>query len=65
MKNTVLKLVLAFWILTGTAPAMAQDGTHPAITLENAGQITELAILGRGGLKTVAWSPDGSLLERI
>lgn len=62
MKNTMLKLVLVIWILTGITPVVAQEGTRPTITVDNVGQITELAMLGRGGLKNVTWSPDGSLL---
>lgn len=62
MKQIILRFAFVFWMLTGAALAMAQESTLPAITVDNAGQITEWAMLGRGGLKDVAWSSDGNLL---
>ncbi len=62
MKHTLWRFVFVFWVLTGVSSVTAQDGTPPTITVENAAQITEQAMLGRGGLKDIAWSPDGSLL---
>lgn len=60
-------LQLLFMVLIvfpfGLSPINAQDGQeHPVITLENAGQVSRLAILGRGVFSALTWSPDGKTL---
>ncbi|MCB9452918.1 MAG: WD40 repeat domain-containing protein [Anaerolineaceae bacterium] len=58
----VLFIGLMLTFAVGTA--LAQDGETNLmpITVENAADITELAVLGRGTGFTLAWSPDSSLL---
>ncbi len=62
MKGLFLRLLLVVGMLIGVVQVMAQDDTRSAITVDNVSQMAELKMLGRGGLKSVAWSPDGSLL---
>lgn len=38
----------------------AQESTFPVITAENANQIEPLAVIGKGFIHDVSWSPDGS-----
>jgi WD40 repeat protein len=48
--------------LGGMLPVRAQDGPRPPITAENVEQLEQLAMLGRGWVRVVAWSPDGETL---
>lgn len=56
--------LMIFLVLILACPAAAQDENtqHPLITADNAAQITRLAILGRGWINQIAWSPDGTTL---
>ena len=56
MRNLILFLILT---LFAAAPTFAQEGSSPVITPENADQLTQLALLGRGIPSSVAYSPDG------
>jgi WD40 repeat protein len=56
-------------LLLLTLPALAQspttffaDRSDTAITVENAGDVTQLARLGRGYVTSLAWSPDSETL---
>jgi WD40 repeat protein len=63
LKRTRLLVFVVLTALIGTFPATAQDGRkRPVITSANAAQVTRLAILGRGALQTLTWSPDGKAL---
>jgi WD40 repeat protein len=60
MKRLILILVLLPSLIGSSASVMGQGGgEHPVITLENADQVDQLAILGFGEIQAVAWSPDG------
>jgi WD40 repeat protein len=61
MRSVSLMLLLAL-ILTCPAAAQDDDTQHPLITADNAGQLTRLAVLGRGWINQIAWSPDGTTL---
>ncbi|MBN1203096.1 MAG: WD40 repeat domain-containing protein [Anaerolineae bacterium] len=60
MRNGCLVL---FCVLILVHPVVAQDDAQrQIITADNAAQITRLAMLGRGWINQLAWSPDGSIL---
>jgi WD40 repeat protein len=51
------------WSIASFAPALSQgDPSHPVITIDNAHNLTQTAILGRGVIHDVHWSPDGYTL---
>jgi WD40 repeat protein len=56
--------LMLFLVLFLACPVAAQDDTarRPLITADNAVQLTRLAILGRGWINQLAWSPDGTML---
>jgi WD40 repeat protein len=54
-----LTLLMVFVVaLGGMLPVRAQEGQRPPITAENAAQVTQVAMLGRGWVDSVAWSPN-------
>jgi hypothetical protein len=61
-RNCLLSF-LAFLLIGSVALiARAQDGDLVPITPENADQVTALAVLGRGWINDITWSPDGAWL---
>jgi WD40 repeat protein len=56
--------LILFLVLFLACPVAAQDddAQRPLITADNAAQLTRLAILGRGWINQIAWSPDGTIL---
>jgi WD40 repeat protein len=56
--------LILFLVLFLACPAAAQDDNaqHPIITTDNATRLTRLAILGRGWINQIAWSPNGTAL---
>lgn len=62
MKSMMLGFILLLVVVL-TCPVYAQgSGPHPPITPDNAVQLTRLAMLGRGWINQIAWSPDGTTL---
>ncbi|NLE56506.1 MAG: WD40 repeat domain-containing protein, partial [Lentisphaerae bacterium] len=49
-------------LLIISLPIHAQDASLPPITPDNPAQVKELAVLGRGSVQDVAYSPDGRRL---
>jgi WD40 repeat protein len=63
MKRAVLIFLVVMVFLSWPLQATAQDGNeYPVITPENAGQVGQVAILERGWINRIAWSPEGSML---
>ena len=56
-RNTVLLLI---WLIFPLIVSAQADEKRPPITLTNVAQLEPLATLGRGWLKSVLWSPDGT-----
>jgi WD40 repeat protein len=56
--------LILFLMMALACPVAVQgdDAQHPLITGDNAAQLTRLAILGRGWINQIAWSPDGTTL---
>ena len=49
-------------LVGGYIPLYAQDSPHTVITADNIHQLSEVRHLGKGNVRTVAWSPDGRQL---
>ena len=60
MQRLGVLLILLSLILAGTFSTVAQDDTaYTPISADNAADVRLQAILGRGWLNALAWSPDG------
>lgn len=53
------KLFLVIMLTVGLQPSPPK---YPVITTQNAQQLTQVGLIGRGYVTEVAWSPDGKLL---
>ncbi len=58
----VLLPVITLLYGSGGGDSNAQGVGGPPITAANASQVTGLAVLGRGWINNIAWSPDGTTL---
>ncbi len=60
MKRLYSSLLILIVLLGLLIPAAAAQSPRTPITAENAADVTELAVLGRGTGLSLEWSPDGS-----
>ncbi len=64
-KTIVYALAMMSVLLTGLHLAGAIGEERPPIATDNAGQMTALAVLARGWINNLAWTPDGESLAVI